>query len=303
MRLWVLLPDENLTDDRAYLVGYLKSCFDVVMVTREARTASTCAPPQDRPDVVLNLVSSRSLALLAEIDRLAMEWGVPVSPPSRGSWRTEDKRTYLEDFADVSPPTRIARSVEEVEAFRHEFGGDIVIKDPFGDRGRGVERIRSSADLPVAEALLQNTILDTRELIVQPFFSGFVAGDKRVVLQRTPDDRFEITAYIGRKPPEGGWKSNIRSGGMSVRTELTDAERDIALSLAPRAGVDNVGLDLAQHDGRTWYIEHNQGYGGIIDFDLDRNLCNVRKTGEFLRHIAVHGRRPVPPARVMQEPR
>lgn len=290
MRLWIILPNENLTDDRAYLVGFLKSCFDEVMATRVARDAVSCPSPPARPDVILNLVSSRSLNLLADIDRMASEWSVPVSPPSRGSWRTEDKRTYLEDFPDVSPPTRIARSVDDVEALRQQFGGSIVVKDPFGDRGRGVERISSKNDLVLAETLLEQTLLGTKELIVQPFFSGFQAGDKRVVLQRTPKDRFVITAYIERKPPKDGWKSNIRAGGTSVPTELTEAEREFVLTLAPRAGIDNVGFDIAYHDGMLWYIEHNQGYGGIIDFDIDRNHCNVRRTGEFLLHIATHGR-------------
>jgi glutathione synthase/RimK-type ligase-like ATP-grasp enzyme len=290
MRLWTILPDETLTDDRAYLVGFLKGCFDTVWVTRAARTAADCTDPPGRPDVILNLVSSRSPELLAALDRRAAEWGVPISPPSRGSWRTEDKRTYLEDFPDVSPPSRIVRSVSELEAVRGAFGGDVVIKDPFGDRGKGVERIRGAEDLESAEALLQSTIRATGELVVQPYFSGFAKGDKRVVLQRMPDNSFEIVAYIGRVPPDGGWKSNIRSGGRSVRTDLTNDERAFALALAPRAGIDNVGLDIAEHDGRLWYIEHNQGYGGIIDFDLERNSCNVRRTAEFLIHIARHGR-------------
>lgn len=290
MRLWVILPDENLTDDRAYLVGFLKGCFETVWVTRTARTALDCPDPPGRPDVILNVVSSRSPELLAAIDKRASEWGVPVSPPSRGSWRTEDKRTYLEDFPDVSPPTRVVGDLAELEALLSEFGGDVVIKDPFGDRGKGVQRVRGTEDLEEAEALLHSTIRATGELIVQPFFSGFTQGDKRVVLQRTPDNSFEIVAYIGRIPPDGGWKSNIRAGGSSVRTELTDEERAFAIALAPRAGIDNVGLDIASHDGRIWYIEHNQGYGGIIDFDLDRNCCNVRRTAEFLIHIARHGR-------------
>lgn len=290
MNLWIILPDDNITDDRAYLVGFLKSCFDTVMVSRSARTAMVCPDPPERPDVILNVVSSRSPDLLVDIDRKADDWGVPVSPPSRGSWRTEDKRTYLEDFPDVSPPTRVVRNLGELDATRIEFGGDVVIKDPFGDRGKGVERIRGPEDLSIAESLFRTTIRDTGELVVQPFFSGFLGGDKRIVLQRMPDDKFEIVAYIGRKPPDGGWKSNIRAGGHSVRTELTDAERDFALSLAPRAGIDNVGLDIASHDGKLWYIEHNQGYGGIIDFDLDRNQCNVRRTADFLIHIARHGR-------------
>lgn len=271
-------------------MGYLKATFDEVVVSHAARTAEAVEAPPARPDVILNLVSSRSRALLADIEAKARALGVPVSPPAEGSWRTEDKRTYLEDFPDVSPPTLIARDLDEVRAAWQRFGGDVVVKDPMGDRGQGVERLRVEADLEIARTMLAGTICGTGELIVQPYMSGFAKGDKRIVLQRMPDNSFEIIAYFFRQPPVGGWKSNIRNGGISLPTRLTDAEAAFALDLAPRAGVDNVGLDVAEHDGRLYYIEHNQGYGGIIDFDLHWGVRSVRHCAAFLLHIARHGR-------------
>lgn len=290
MKLWVILPVDKITDDRAYFVGYLKGAFDEVLVSYAERTAAAVPAPPTRPDVILNLVSSRNRALLANIDAKGHALGVPVSPPSHGSWRTEDKRTYLEDFADVSPPTLIARDLDAVRGALHRFGGDIVVKDPMGDRGNGVERVRSEADLAIVETLLGNTICGTGELVVQPYLSGFANGDKRILVQRMPDNSFKIIAYILRQPPPGGWKSNIRNGGLARPTRLTQAETDFASAIAPRAGIDNVALDVAEHEGRLYYIEHNQGYGGIIDFDLHWGTRNVRYCAEFLLHIARHGR-------------
>ncbi|MCH2078756.1 MAG: hypothetical protein MK180_18090 [Rhodobacteraceae bacterium] len=290
MKIWIILPDEMLTDDRAYLVGFLKAEFETVWVSRATRVAHACPPPAGRPNVVLNLVGARNPELLADIDRQAAAFDAPVSPPSRGAWRTEDKRSYLEDFPDVSPPTRVVGTMAELQEAWRDFGGDIVVKDPFGYRGDGVIRIQAEDDLPSAAELMQSTLRDEGELIVQPYFSGFSKGDKRILLQRMPDNSFEIIAHIGRLPPEGGWKSNIRSGGEVTRVELTQEERDFALAIAPRAGVDLVALDVASHDGRLWYIEHNQAYGGIIDHDLDYDVANVRRASEFLHHIARHGR-------------
>lgn len=289
MRLWIILPT-GITDDRAYLLGYLRSKFDEIETCQVSRFADRVPSPSRRPHVILNLVSARSRALLDDIDAKARKFGVPLSPPAEGSWRAEDKRTYLEDYPDESPPTRIARSLEEVVAAREEFGGDIVVKDPFGDRGVGVERVRCDADLHLVQQLFSNSVCNTGDVIVQPYLSGFSKGDKRVVLQRMPDNSFQIIAHIFRKPPEGGWKSNIRSGGRVLRTDLTDAEIDLALTIAPRAGIDNVGFDIAEHDGRLYYIEHNQGYGGIIDFDLDRGARSVSLCADFLHHIARYGR-------------
>ena len=289
IRLWTIIPDEQLTDDRAYLIGYLQGIFDEIEVSRVSRIAVRAPDPTRRPDIILNLVGGRSQSLLDDLDAKAQLFKAPLCPPSIGSRRTEDKRTYLVDYQDVSPPTRIASNMADIRAALSEFG-DIVVKDPFGFRGLGVERIRGDFDLPAAEQLLGQTVCDTRELIVQPFFSGFMNGDKRVIVQRSPRNKFEIIGYILRKPPSGGWKSNIREGGKAFRTELTDTEKEMSLLIAQRSGIDNVTLDIAEHEGRIYYIEHNQGYGGIIDFDLDRGTKIVGDCGNFLLQVARYGR-------------
>jgi glutathione synthase/RimK-type ligase-like ATP-grasp enzyme len=290
VRLWIITPDEPITDDRAYMCGYLKHVFDDVMVTRVARDATESSPPPHPPDAVLNVVSTHSKALLESIESHANEAGAALSSPTRAAWRAEDKRTYVEDFTDISPPTRIARTLDDVRAAFEEFGGDIVVKDPFGMRGRGTERISSEGDLVVAEKVAENAVGPTRELIVQPFMSGFATGDKRIITQKSPDGHVEIIAHIMRRPPLGSWKCNIRSGGVVEQTDLTEAERAIALEVASRTGLDNTAMDIARHEGRLYYIEHNNSAGGIIDYDLGRNERGVAKIGAFLRHIAVHGR-------------
>jgi glutathione synthase/RimK-type ligase-like ATP-grasp enzyme len=212
-----------------------------------------------------------------------------VSPPGEAALRTEDKRTYLVDFPDVSPPTRIARSLADVQRALDDYR-EIVVKDPFGIRGQGVERIGCEADLEIAAHLLAHTTNDVRELVVQPFLSGFAKGDKRIIAQRMPNNDFEIIGQFWRQPPPGEWKSGLRSGGQVVRTELTDAETEMALAIAPRTGIDNVTLDIGEHDGRLFYIEHNQGYGGVIDVDLDHASACVAKCAKFLLHLARYGR-------------
>jgi glutathione synthase/RimK-type ligase-like ATP-grasp enzyme len=290
MRLWIVTPSDPITDDRAYIFGYLKHVFDDVMVTRLARDAIESPPPPRPPHAVLNILSTRSHSVLESIESHARHAGAALSSPTRAAWRAEDKRTYVEDFADISPPTRIAATMDEVRQAFEEFGGDIVVKDPFGDRGRGTERISSEGDLSIAETVTQNAVGPTRDLIVQPFMHGFAAGDKRIITQKAPDGRIEIIAHIMRRPPPGSWKCNIRSGGMLEQTDLTDAECAIALEVAARTGLDNTAMDIAEHEGRLYYIEHNNSAGGIIDYDLGRDERGVEKIGAFLRHIAEHGR-------------
>jgi hypothetical protein len=290
LRLWIVIPSDPITDDRAYVIGFLKHAFDDVMVTRVPRDAVEAPPPPRPPHAVLNIMSTHSYPLLESIESHSRDAGAALSSPTRASWRAEDKRTYIEDFADISPPTRIASTMDDARAAFAEFGRDIVVKDPFGMRGRGTERIRSEADLVIAEQVAQNAVGPTRELIVQPFMHGFAAGDKRIITQKAPDGRTEIIAYIMRRPPPGSWKCNIRAGGVVEQTDLTDAECAIALEVATRTGLDNTAMDIGQHEGRLYYIEHNNAAGGIVDYDLGRNERGVAKIAAFLRHVAENGR-------------
>lgn len=290
LRLWILTPDAPFTDDRAYVFGYLKHVFDDVMVTRVARDAMEVAPPPRRPDVVLNVSLARSYPLLLSIEAHALAAGAALSPPTRAAWCAEDKRTYLEDFADLCPPSRIARDIEDVCSAFEDFGGDIVVKDPFGERGRGTERISSRADLGIAEAIAAAAVGPTRELVVQPFMSGFLDGDRRIITQRTPGGGLEIIGHIMRKPAPGDWKCNLSSGGLLELSELTDAECEMAMEIASRTGLDNTAMDIAAHAGRLYYIEHNAAWGGIIDHDLGRGARGVEKIGTFLRFLAERGR-------------
>ena len=290
MRLWAILPTVTITDDRAYLLGRLQSSFDEIMTFRSSRTARSLPAPPKRPDLILNLVSAKCPELLAAMDAWGEHFGAPVSPISEHAWRAEDKRTYLDSYADVSPPTQVASSIAEMEEIRAEFGGDIVVKDPLGHGGNSVERVRNAQDIPLAEALIENSWNGTRQLVVQPYLSGFSRGDKRILVQRMPDNSYKIIAHIYRRPPPGGWKSNIRRGGQTGTVDLSQADIDLANELAPRTGLDIVVLDIGEHEGRNYFIETNCTYGGIIDYDLDRGNRCVDHCANFLSHLARNGR-------------
>lgn len=291
MRLWAVLPTDPITDDRAYLLGRLQGAFDQIVTTRTPRVADSLPEPEGRPDLILNLVSAKCPELLAEMDRWAQHFGCAVSPTSASAWSSEDKRTYIETYADFIPPTRVAHSLDEVEAIRAEFGGDIVVKDPLGHGGNHVERVRGKKDLQLASDLIKNSWNSTKQLVVQPYFSGFSRGDIRILMQRTIDGSYQAIGHIYRIPPPGGWKSNIRSGGGQILSvEPTKIDFEIAKELAPRTGLDNAGFDIGEHEGKKYFIEVNCCYGGIIDHDLVKGVQNVDYCVEFLSYLAKHGR-------------
>lgn len=291
MNLWVLLPGEPIRDDRAYLIGCLQMMFDRVSVSLLDRMTESIPDPSPRPDLILNLLSAKRRATIEAIDEAAKRLGIPVSPLSEKAWRSEDKRTYAEDFADACPPTRIVRSREELAAALTAFGGDIVVKDPLNHGGDGVERVARAGDLALGEAVLDHGIGAESEAIVQPFLTGFMDGDKRVLLQRTVDGDYKILGQYLRVPPPGGWKSNIKSGGRICSAGLDKAEAEFALDIARKAGLDNLSLDMGWHEGRLYLIETNMNYGGLIDVDLTQGSAYVRDCGAFLLHLARTGRR------------
>ena len=290
MRLWVLLPTDPITDDRAYLLGRLQAAFDEVEVTWTSRTAVSLSRPAKRPHLILNLVSAKCRQLLEEVDRLADEFDIPVSPTSESAWRSEDKRTYLETYRDVSPPTWVVSNLGELAKLRSEIDADIVVKDPLGHGGNEVEKIGREENLELAERLIENSWNATGQLIVQPYMRGFSLGDKRALVQRMPDQNYKIVAHIGRAPPPNGWKSNIRIGGHTIDVDLSREEIGMALDLAKRSDLDMAVIDLATHEGRTYFIEVNSTYGGIIDYDLGRSGRGVDYCADYLVYLARYGR-------------
>jgi hypothetical protein len=83
MHIWTLLPKETITDDRAYLLGFLKSVFEAVSLTYLDRTATTIPEPDARPDLILNLLSAKRREALDDIEAKAQRYGVPVSANAR----------------------------------------------------------------------------------------------------------------------------------------------------------------------------------------------------------------------------
>jgi glutathione synthase/RimK-type ligase-like ATP-grasp enzyme len=288
MRSWVLIGDESPSDDTAYMLGHLTAVFDRVEISRCGRFDHRPPIPADGADLIVQLMPTRSRSFFEQLDAVAAELQIPLSNPAKAAWRALDKRCYVADYPDIIPRTLVARDMAELRAAREALGGDVVVKDPLGAGADGVDRVCRDADLAYAERLLAAS--PTGDLVVQEFCTGFTRGDKRIMVQRSPDGGREIVGQFRRVPPEGGWKSNLSGGGRMERCDLTDDEIRLAYQAAEIAALDYVGLDVGEHDGRYLLIETNHRYGGLIDYDLDRNARAIGKVGRFLAHLASHGR-------------
>jgi len=184
--------------------------------------------------------------------------------------------------------TRVVRSIGEIEALRDETDRELVLKSPLGKHGKDIIRFADRADRSAALDLLAK-VPDTG-LVAQEFCSGFVAGDKRVIVHRNAAGSFECAAWFARVPPPGGWISNYRAGGRILSCELEDTERRLALSVAEIASLDYVGVDLAWHEGRCLLIETNAYSGGHMNFDTQQRRSSGEDFARMIEAIATQGR-------------
>jgi glutathione synthase len=130
------------------------------------------------------------------------------------------------EFRQFSPPTMIARSLEDIRAFRAEHG-DMILKPLYGNGGAGVFRLpESDANLAALHELFMG--INREPLIAQKFVPAVTQGDKRIILV----DGDPVGA-INRIPQKGETRSNMHVGGKAVPDTLTERDREICAALGP----------------------------------------------------------------------
>jgi glutathione synthase len=144
------------------------------------------------------------------------------------------------DFARFSPPTMIARGLDDIRAFR-EAHGDMILKPLYGNGGAGVFKLpQADANLSALHELFMG--LNREPLIAQKFLPAVSEGDKRVILVDG-----ECVGAINRVPLKGEARSNMHAGGTAQPTVVTDRDREICEALGPvlrERGLIFVGIDV-----------------------------------------------------------
>ena len=154
--------------------------------------------------------------------------------------RNAPEKIFVLDFQDLMPPTLVTRNVDDVKAFRAEFG-DIIVKPLYGNGGAGVFRLQAGDSN--LNALIEMMQAVAREpFMVQQYRPEVRAGDKRIILIDG-----EIAGAINRVPAEGEARSNMHVGGTAVASGLTERDREICARLGPelkRRGLLFTGIDV-----------------------------------------------------------
>jgi len=143
-------------------------------------------------------------------------------------------------FADLTPPTAIARDLATIRAFKARHG-DIILKPLYGNGGAGVFRLDEN-DRNLASLHEMFSAINREPLIVQKFIPAVSKGDKRVILV----DGVAVGA-INRVPLQGETRSNMHAGGRPEKVGLTPRDLEICAAIGPTLrdhGQVFVGIDV-----------------------------------------------------------
>ena len=161
--------------------------------------------------------------------------------------RNAPEKIFVTEFPDLMPPTLITRDLQEIKAFRDEFG-DIVVKPLYGNGGAAVFRLTAD-DLNFGSLYDLFATTFRAPWVVQRFLPEVKDGDKRIILV---DGVF--AGAVNRVPSEGDLRSNMVRGGAARETDLTPREREICERLGPAlrekgllfTGIDVIGGNLTE---------------------------------------------------------
>ena len=162
-----------------------------------------------------------------------------VNRPS--ALRDANEKLYTAWFPEVCPPTLVSRRHAEFDQFI-ETHGDVILKPLDGMGGASVFRVR-------ADDSNRNVIIETltghgtRYTMGQRFIPEILDGDKRIIVI----DGEPVPYALARVPSAGDNRGNLAAGGSGIGVALSDKDRQIVETVAPRLrerGILFAGLDV-----------------------------------------------------------
>jgi glutathione synthase len=173
------------------------------------------------------------------LEQAAARGSLVVNRPS--ALRDANEKLYTAWFPDVCPPTLVSSRHDEFVDFI-DCQGDVIMKPLDGMGGASIFRVR--ADDPnrnvIIETLTEN---ETRFTMAQRFIPEIQDGDKRILVI----DGKPVPYALARIPRAGENRGNLAVGGRGVGVALSDKDRKIVDTVAPRLreeGILFAGLDV-----------------------------------------------------------
>ena len=260
----------GLGDTRAWLTRLREAPFTAVSLTEVDAVLVRTNPARAR-----GVDHDATLAMLA----IAELKGVTVHNSARAlqTWRGKLSQGLVP--RRYRPSWRAASSVGPLDGFVLGREGRSVVKPVVGTQGTGVVRLahQDPTRIGVLEAML-----DGGAVIAQDYLEDAPAGDIRVIaLEGKVLRRGGKVAAVGRRPPEGDFRSNVAAGGTAWFPETVPKPVLAAAEATARAiyeagfllgGVDIVGGQVVEVNlaspGGFQDIQHFTGIdvcGAVLD--------------------------------------
>jgi glutathione synthase len=156
------------------------------------------------------------------------------------SVRNAPEKLFVMNFPQLMPPTLISRDLDEINAFRDQYGA-VVMKPLHGHGGAAVFRVMPQ-DMNFGSLFDMFSVTFKEPWVIQRFLPEVKRGDKRILLVDG-----EFAGAVNRVPAADDLRSNMVRGGAAKPTELSDREREICATLGPalrERGLLFVGIDV-----------------------------------------------------------
>jgi glutathione synthase len=155
--------------------------------------------------------------------------------------RDHNEKMAIARFTEFTAPTLVTRREDLIRAFLAEHG-DVILKPLHGMGGTSIFRITHN-DPNVSVIIETLTGYGAQSIMAQRYIPAIREGDKRVLLIGGEP----VPYALARIPKAGETRGNLAAGGTGVARPLTERDRTIATTLAPKLyaeGLLLVGLDV-----------------------------------------------------------
>ena len=173
------------------------------------------------------------------LEQAAAQGCLVVNRP--GALRDANEKLFTSWFSEVCPPTLVSRNQPAFDDFidRH---GDVILKPLDGMGGASIFRVKTGDSN-------KNVIIETltahgeRFTMAQRYIPEIREGDKRILVI----DGEPIPYALARIPSVGENRGNLAAGGKGSGIALSDKDREIVETVAPRLRAEGIlfaGLDV-----------------------------------------------------------
>ena len=198
-------------------------------------------------------ITRRGVAIVRQFEQT----GVIVLNTSQGILRSRDKLIACQMMAEARVPVPITAHVGAWEdtdrAVRRVGGAPCVVKSTEGTHGSGVFLVNSPQQ---ARQLVFQMLERGMRPLVQEYIKESHGSDIRALVVGG-----EVVASMRRKAHGSEFRSNFHLGGSVSNVELTDDQREIAISSTETLGLELAGVDMLESERGPLVLEVNSSPG------------------------------------------